>query len=422
MTLNFGNLLSKIIAVLFIILREFWWIIIPLALFIYFLKIFTKYQTQVKKLDDDPLIFLELKFSIDSFKQPVTSMKNFFENLKNVKLKDGRRIVFELFCFNNQLRYIVITPKSLKDLIEVAFYSQYPDIKIIESLDYLSTLPPNIPNNSFDVWGEEYKLKKENIYQINVIKSDIVSEKDSKIIDPVTILLESTAKADFQGMVIIQIVLSQLTDDQKKEYKFESESIINKLLGKPMPADFSFPRDLIGAVSQMLHEMLFFNYEFPTDGKAEKKEASAEDKTKSSDLKTKDNFGTFACNFRVAYVSPKTTTEKFVPPSIGMFVKQFASSNNSFDAIASQGVEFKAEDVFSKWLAFLSKDSIELNMKKDFFKRLINRKLIKKIIVLNSEELASMYHFPFQKVSVKSLDYIKNKENAPPSNLPIVEE
>ncbi|MDD4784077.1 MAG: hypothetical protein PHY32_00445 [Candidatus Pacebacteria bacterium] len=78
-------------------------------------------------------------------------MKNFFENLKNVKIKDDKRIVFELFCFNNQLRYIIITPKSLKDLVEVAFYSQYPDIKIIESLDYLSTLPPNIPNNSFDI-------------------------------------------------------------------------------------------------------------------------------------------------------------------------------------------------------------------------------------------------------------------------------
>jgi hypothetical protein len=234
-------------------------------------------------------------------------------------------------------------------------------------------------------------------------------------------LLESTAKADFQGMVIIQIVLSQLTDDQKKEYQFESESVVNKLLGKPIPVDFSFPRDLIGVVSQMIHEMMFFNYDLSTEKKEEKKEPSADDKTKASDLKAKDGFGTFACNFRVAYVSPKTTTEKFVPPSIGMFVKQFAGSNNSFDAILSKGVEFKGDDIFSNWLAFLSKDSIELTMKKDFFKRLIDRKLNKKIIVLNSEELASMYHFPFQKVSVKSLDYIKNKENAPPSNLPIVE-
>jgi len=60
-------------------------------------------------------------------------------------------------------------------------------------------------------------------------------------------------------------------------------------------------------------------------------------------------------------------------------------------------------------------------MKKDLFQRVLNRKLEKKIFVLNSEELASIYHFPFQKVSVKSLDYIKNKENAPPSNLPIIQ-
>jgi len=60
-------------------------------------------------------------------------------------------------------------------------------------------------------------------------------------------------------------------------------------------------------------------------------------------------------------------------------------------------------------------------MKKDLFQRVLNRKLEKKIFVLNSEELASIYHFPFQKVSVKSLAYIKNKENAPPSNLPIIQ-
>jgi hypothetical protein len=105
----------------------------------------------LKKPEDDPMVFLELKFSIDSLKQPVTSMKNFFENLKNIKIKEGKNIIFEIFCFKNQLRYICIVPKSLKDLVEVAFYSQYPDINISESLDCLSTLPPNIPNNNFDI-------------------------------------------------------------------------------------------------------------------------------------------------------------------------------------------------------------------------------------------------------------------------------
>jgi hypothetical protein len=60
-------------------------------------------------------------------------------------------------------------------------------------------------------------------------------------------------------------------------------------------------------------------------------------------------------------------------------------------------------------------------MKKELFQRIANRKFESKIMVLNSEEIASIYHFPFQKVSVKSLDYIQNKENAPPSNLPIIE-
>jgi len=415
MTLNFGILLSKIISSLFIIFREFWWIIIPLILFRYFLKIFKQYKLQTKKTEDDPLIFLELKFSVDSFKQPVTSMKNFFENLKNIKIKDDKKIVFEISCFKNQLRYICIVPKSLKDVIEVIIYSQYPDIKIIESLDYLSTLPPNIPNNSFDIWGEEYKLKKENIYQINVIKNDLVSDKDSKIIDPITILLETIAKTDYQGMVLIQIVLSQLNNKQKAEYKLQSDNVINKLLGKPLIEKKSISKEVLGSLSQVAREMIN-----AASKPEEKKEPSVEDKTKAENLKTKDNFGVFGCNFRVAYVSPKACTEKFVSSSVGMFIKYFTSSSNSFEAISDKGIEVKVEGLIPKWLVSFSKAQVELEMKKDFFQRILNRKLEKKIIVLNSEELASIYHFPFQKVSVKSLDYITSKENAPPSNLPII--
>jgi hypothetical protein len=59
-------------------------------------------------------------------------------------------------------------------------------------------------------------------------------------------------------------------------------------------------------------------------------------------------------------------------------------------------------------------------MKKNFYQRAINRNLEKKIMVLNSEELATIFHFPFQRISVQSVDFIKNKESAPPSNLPII--
>ncbi len=145
------NFLSKIIEFSTIILREFWWLIIPLALFVYIKKFFKEYKKLTAKSDEDPRVFLEITFSQDSFKQPVTSMKNFFENLKNIKIKDGKTIIFEIICFKNQLRYFCITPKSLKDLVEVGIYSQYPDIRIAEVTDVLSTLAPNIPNVSFDV-------------------------------------------------------------------------------------------------------------------------------------------------------------------------------------------------------------------------------------------------------------------------------
>ncbi len=417
MTPNFGNFLSKIISFILVILREFWWLLIPLTLFVYLKKIYKIYKTLAKKADDDPAVFLEIKFSLDSFKQPVTSMKNFFENLKNIKIKDGKKITFEILCFKNQLRYICITPKSLRDLVEVAFYSQYTDIKILEVMDYLSALPPNIPNNNFDIWGEEYKLKKESIYKINVIRNDIVSDKDSKVIDPITILAEAADKTDYQGITVVQIVLSQLSDPQKASYTLESDNVINKLLGKPVIEKKTLQKEVLGLLKILLTQVLNPNKE---DKKEEKKEIPPEDKAKASDLKSKNDLGVFACNFRVAYIAPKACIQKFVSPSISMFVKQFTSSSNSFEGNADKGVELKVEGLLPKMLTKTSKPQIELNMKKDFFQRTINRKFEKKIIVLNSEELATIFHFPFQRISVQSVDFIKNKEVAPPSNLPII--
>jgi hypothetical protein len=345
-------------------------------------------------------------------------MKNFFENLKNIKIKEGKKVVFEIVCCKNQLRYLCIVPKSLKDLIEVAFYSQYPDIKINEISDFVCQLPPNIPNNNFDIWGEEYKLKKESIYQINTIKSDIISDKDSKVIDPITILLETTAKADYQGIIIFQIVLSQLNKDQKEKYTIEGDNVINKILGKPVIVKKTVLEEFLGLFTQVFKEVISVTSAPKEEGK---KEPSNDDKEKAKNLKTKNDYGVFSCNFRVGYISPKEYAEKFVPSSINMFIQRFTSSQNSFEAIDNKGVELKTETLLDKWLTSISKNQIELNMKRDLFQRIVNRKMEKKFFVLNSEELAAIYHFPFQKVSTKSLDYIKNKESAPPPNLPIIQ-
>jgi len=73
-------------------------------------------------------------------------------------------------------------------------------------------------------------------------------------------------------------------------------------------------------------------------------------------------------------------------------------------------------------LANFSKAKVEQQMKNDFYQRVINRTNEKKVFVLNSEEIAAIYHFPFQRVSVQSVVYIKSKETAPPPNLPIIME
>ena len=59
----------------------------------------------------------------------------------------------------------------------------------------------------------------DKLAKINVIHNDIVSDKDSKVIDPITILAEAADKTDYQGIAVVQIVLTQLTDPQKADYK-----------------------------------------------------------------------------------------------------------------------------------------------------------------------------------------------------------
>lgn len=422
--LQFINFIFKVIKWLGIILREFWWIIIPLALFIYLIKVIKLYKKLSKKADDDPTIFLELKFSNDNLNHPVLAMKNFFENIKNVKMKDGKNVVFEIICLKSQLHFLCITKKSLKDLVEVAFYSQYPEIKIVEVNDYLSTLPPNIPNQSFDIWGEEYKLKKEDIYSLNIITKDNADNKDDKKekqnqeTDPIAILAEVADRIDYSGVMVIQLILRQMDDTEKAEYKLKCDNVTNKLLGKPVVEKIKFSDIPTNALKEVMGILI----PKPEAKPAEAKPASAEDTAKAGELKKKNELGTFPVNFRVSYISIKDNSQKFISSALSMFVKQFANVNgNSFDAIANKGIEFKLEKPIDKLLYTWLKPGVENNLKQDFYQRIMKRDFIKSFCVLNSDELSTIYHFPFKKISVASISYEKSKQSAPPSNLPIIQ-
>ncbi|MDD3156226.1 MAG: hypothetical protein PHP14_02250 [Candidatus Pacebacteria bacterium] len=158
-------------------------------------------------------------------------------------------------------------------------------------------------------------------------------------------MLETTAKADYQGIIIFQIVLSQLNKIQKEKYSIESDNVINKILGKPPIVKKTATEEFLVLFTQVFRDVI----SAASAPKEEvKKEPSSEDKEKAKNLKTKNDYGVFSCNFRVAYISPKECTEKFVPSSINMFIQRFTSSQNSFEAIANKGVELKTETLLDK--------------------------------------------------------------------------
>ena len=428
------NFLGDGMSLCFNLFMQFGWFILPFLLykplkFFYVLYMETKWNISVKK------VVLEVRIP-QHVTKPIKAMENIFGAIWPVydppkdwrtTFFEGKTILslsFELVGIDGIPHFFIRVPEGSRKMVETAIYSQYPDIEIFEVPDYTQNVPADMPNKEWDLWGCDFMPLKSDVYPIKTY-TDFFEEnpeaKDEKRLDPLASLLEiiSTLKKGEQIWIQITAVpFSVKEDDIVKRGK----EIIDHLVKRTKPKKNENPWPMfLEALSILITNKGFEKEEekkeeaFPPEMRLTPGER---DIVAAIERKISKTF--YQTRLRYIYLAKRDVFfggAKAYGPS---FFSQFGTQNlNGFKPWKETITKIQAPDIFAKRRLYLKKRNlfynyVERNSAFDPFPG--------GTFILNSEELATIFHFPGIEVApTQSLRRIDTKRAAPPMSLPIEE-
>ena len=391
------------------ILRDFWWLIALILLgrfFINLRKEAGKKAKQEKEAIKD-WVMLEVKINREILQTP-KAMEQVFNSLNVI---EKGYLCLEIVGINREMHFIIRTPKEYKNLVISQFYSQYPELEIREIEDYFSSVAPNLPNKEMDLWGTEIILSESSCYPIRTY-SYFEEKKEEKRINPIASLAETFSSLERAEWGVFQIFLRTLSEEEEKKLKEESKKETDKAMGKKEPKKITWA-DWVVAFFRNLLVGLVEAPVWPEEG--EKKEVSFSEvsevnKERIKAIGQKLNKLCFKVGIRVVYISPRPIFEESKALGFMAFLKQFNSKNlNAFKVNKEATTKIKTK---------LFKDRKLFIKKRNFYECVMKRKLEKKSMILNTEELATIYHFPTETMKTPSLTRVLSKKSEPPIGLP----
>jgi len=385
--------------------------LLPLLLAIFFWKLYLIY-IQTDYLSKLNWLLLEIKLPAEVTKSPaamemvLTALHQpAAGNLKD-QYADGRVrpwFSLELVSLGGAVHFYIHTQDKFKNAIESQIYSQYPTAEVYEVDDYTQFVPYGAPGSTWSIWGLEFQFTKDDPYPIRTYV-DYGLDKDPKEeykVDPLTPILELLGSLGREEQMWIQIPVMATVDRRKKAgswfgkegWKEQGKAEIKKIMEKYAKEDETGKKSV----------------ELPRVPKYEQDVIDAISRNVSK-------YG-FDCGIRAIYLAPD---EHFVGTNIPRMIgglKQFGSQNlNGFKPLRVSSFEYPWQDPFGSRAAYVKRQMFEAYRRRGYFYWPFKSH---KFMVMNTEELATIYHFPGQVAETPTLSRIPSKRGEPPANLPL---
>ncbi len=437
------KILMPILSRVWQILSPWWWLPIPFILWWPFSFLWHWWRTD-KFLKKTKFILLEIKIPKEVLK-PMRAMEIVIDGLWQIlfdapgdffeKHIEGKIILsysLEIASIDGEPHFFIRIPEANQDAVEAVIYSQYPEAEISKADDYTKYIPQDIPNKDWDLWGADYKLSKPNPYPIKTYL-EFETEREpleEKRIDPLAMLLESLAKTKPGERYWIQIVARPIRGDvggwEGVPWLKEGEEIRDELarrterkpIQKPLimeAADVLVTGEPPGGLKEERRELI------PPEMKLTPGErdiiAGVEKKMAKRGFET---------NIRFIYLGKKEVFFKAKLRFALSFFSTFATQN--LNGLFPHGQPYLTKIKKSWFLPWnlLAKRRLYLR------KRSIFRKYCLRVhprfpangkwpssFILNTEELATIFHFPGQRVAPAPLiKRIEAKKGEAPPGLP----
>lgn len=382
-------------------------------------------------------IVLEIKLPKEIFKSPramefcidslwsILKEKNWYEKYWKGQVRDTFSL--EIASIDGAVHFYIWARKGDKNKIEVNLYSQYPGIEIFEVPDY--TLPMTYEPEVNSMWISELKLTEADAFPIKTYV-DYGMDKDPKEevkIDPITPLIEFLGSLTRGNQAWIQIIIRAHKAEEKDPDKTFTKWKIWETWNIEDVWDFQKKKDFMwkeGAKKEIETLIAKGKGEKGEDGKIIPGSTRFLTEDEQNTIKalgrsiSKKGFDT---GIRLIYIAPK---DIFDINNLGGFtggIMHFNSSMNGFSLTGTLSSKYK---LF--WLAWKDRNPKKINREKLEFLEAYKKRAYfykphkrEKYFVLNTEELATLFHLPGGVSSTPTFTRIESRKGEAPANLPV---
>ena len=349
----------------------------------------------------------------------------------------------EIASIDGQVHFYIRTPTRLRDLIETQMYAQYPQAQVKAVEDYTLSVDKITPESDWNAWGCEFALRKAEAYPLKTYV-DFGLDKDPKEeykVDPISPVVELFGSLKKGEQMWMQIVVTP----SKKMYKTKDTWFGTHDWAEEARIQLF---NLLQPYSSVKEIKTVEEYKELGIGRGRieiRVPPHLDEIMKKMRLKpTKLGFET---GIRVMYVAKKDIfpmgTRTNNSRNIRLVFRQYAApDSNSLERVNSTQADAFNSSFFSlspQKVMLLADRMLHEYRERGFFhlplRHMFNNHSLPKPImlivkqfwlpyfhpptfVLNTEELATLWHFPGQILKVPTLERIESKEASPPSNLP----
>lgn len=398
-----------------------WWFILPLVLYLVLVDFWKMYVTAMYA-SSISWITLEVRIPKEILKTP-KSMEQIFNGMHAIQAFIRPRdaflkgtfqewISFEIAGTGGGVHFYIHTPSKFKNLIESQVYAQYPDAEVVGVDDYTHAIADVLPNKDYDIWGADYVFTNESPFPIRTYPS-FEEVKEERRVDPLSSVIETMSQLKNDELMWIQILIKPA----RKAFKEEGDLVIKKLSGVPIILKKGFFDGLIEGLLEFIVNLLKAPFEHPTwSAEAPKKESDVTKLTPGKRevleaVERKMSQLAFETGMRMIYIDRR---DQFTRVNVAALAGAFKIFNTTH---MNGFVPNLATLPGPKSLFF--KKRTEFLMKEDIYRAYQLRLFPQKSMVMSTEELATIYHYPMANVAAPFLHRLETKKGQPPPNLPV---
>lgn len=408
-TLPFGELFGTVETILvFLITSAVYWAPLALGYFAWDRWLVYRRAEYLAKME---WVLLEVRVPKDVVKTPLAMevvLNAFYQTSKGSwwdwywKGRVQDYFSLELVSFEGAVKFFVRTTKQYKNVIESAFYAQYPNIEIYEVPDYTRYVDFRGKEGEWGMFGAEYEFNKPDPYPIKTYVDyglDREGVKEEYKTDPLSAVIEFLGSMGKDEQFWLQINVQAARDRfqkpgtwfGKQNWRKEGEALVKKLskADEPAPA---------GGFSAGMFKL--------TEGEREVIKAIERSIGKLG----------FDCGIRAIYLAKGDAFRSGNIKGLAGLLRPFNTNHlNGFKPARATSYDFPWEDWDKVRETKLKKKMFDAYKRRSYFYPPYKRKPI----TLSSEELATIYHLPGGVTQTPTFGRIESRKGEPPTNLPV---